>query len=93
MRYCLVMPSSWGTEEKKLTTSGYDIAQFTKWFDLMGLDFEILRQAGRWNVTCWTRNDMKFVATCSNQELDTAMMSVYSQVMKMHRSSESPAPD
>lgn len=93
MRYCLVMPSSWGTEEKKLTTSGHDIAQFVKWFDLMSLDFEILRQAGRWNVTCWTRADMKFVASDSNKELDDAMISVYSQVMKMRRSSGSPAAD
>jgi hypothetical protein len=93
MRYCLGMPSTWGTEEKKLSTTGGYLLQFTKWFDLMGLDFEILRQAGRWNVTCWTRADMKFVATCSNQELDDAMLAVYSQVMKMRRSSGSPAPD
>lgn len=93
MQYSKSMPSSWGTEEKKLTTSGNDIAQFAKWFDLMSLDFEILRQAGRWNVTCWTRADMKFVASDNNKELNDAMMSVYSQVMKIRRSSGSPAAD
>jgi hypothetical protein len=80
------MPSSWGTEQNSPAASGYDIAQFTKWFDMMELDFEILRQAGRWNVTCWTRNDMKFIASSSGHQLDDALMGLYSQANKIRRS-------
>ena len=80
------MPSSWGTAENSPAASGHDIAQFTKWFDLMELDFEILRQAGRWNVTCWTRCDMKFVASSSKRELDDALMALYSEVNRIRRS-------
>jgi hypothetical protein len=87
------MPSTWGTTEKTLATSGHDIAQFTKWFDLMGLDFEILRQAGRWNVTCWTRADMKFIASSNEHELDDALVVIYREVTRLRRRPASPVAD
>jgi hypothetical protein len=80
------MPLSWGTPHSLNTASSYDLDQFTKWFELNGLDFEIVRQAGRWTVTCWTVDEKHFVASGVDINLGKALLQVYSQVSERRRS-------
>ena len=61
------MPVSWGSPSPAQNrVSGTDIEQFTKWFDMHGLDYEMCRYSGTWIVSAWSReNDIEFVIATS----------------------------
>lgn len=75
------MPSSWGNSPvPPNTVSSTDIAQFTKWFTLMGLDFEMAHYSGLWIVTAWNNEIDKHLVFASSgkcENLSEALVTCY----------------
>ena len=86
------MPSTWGSSpEEDNSYAGNDIPQYTKFFDLHDMDFEMRRVSGLWDVLAWTRGDEDVWAVSKKLEsLGEAFNSCYTEVKKQMRL---PSPD
>lgn len=51
------------------TSVSYDIAQYVKYFDNLGYEFDIVRKAGQWSVTVWGFKDIRPV-TIKNVKIE-----------------------
>ena len=75
------MPVTWGSSPAPLNTAtSTDIAQFTKWFTLMGLDFEMMHAAGLWTVTAWNNEidqHLVFASSGKQESLSDGLIACY----------------
>lgn len=76
------MPVSWGgSPNSSEIYSGYDLAQFSKFFDLYDMDFEIRRISGLWEVIAWTRHSEDVFSIVAKQDnLSDALYKCYTEV-------------
>ena len=75
------MPVTWGQSPAQCSDVyvGNDIRQFTKFFDLHGMDFEMRRISGLWEVCAWTADGADvFSITAKHESLEEALISCYS---------------
>jgi|694.fasta_scaffold07560_44 hypothetical protein len=81
------MPSTWGSSpEEDNSYAGNDIPQYTKFFDLHDMDFEMRRVSGLWDVLAWTRGEDDVWAVSKKFEsLGDAFNSCYTEVKKQMR--------
>ena len=81
------MPVTWGTSpEDSSSFVGNDIPQYTKFFDLHGMDFEMRRVSGLWDVCAWTRsNEDVWAVSKKFESLGEAINSCYAEVKKQMR--------
>lgn len=81
------MPSTWGSSpEDSNSFVGNDISQYTKFFDLHEMDFEMRRVSGLWDVLAWTRdNDNVWAVSKKCEMLGDAFNSCYTEVKMQMR--------
>ena len=81
------MPSTWGTSpDENNPYAGNDIPQYTKFYDLHEMDFEVRRVSGLWDAVAWTRNNEDVWAVSKKCEsLGEALNSCYTEVKKQMR--------
>lgn len=92
--YALRMPVLYG--HKTLVdneTDMSDITQFTKWFHLNEMDFELRNVNGKWKCTAWVRGGgalgpgepMNYWASGQCSSVETAMLRCYEAIRYTQR--------
>lgn len=76
------MPVTYGHPDKPVHNVSTDIEQYTKWFDLMGIDFDLWRTDNSWICNAWSRGkNSTIVASSGKREtLGEALHKCYSEI-------------
>jgi hypothetical protein len=79
------MPVIYGHPQEPITSSSNDINQYTKWFQLMNMDFELLHIGNSWMCNAWSRekNSVLVSGSGTKETVAEALHACYSDIRSL----------
>ncbi len=76
------MPITYGHPNEITPNISNDLEQYTKWFNLMNMDFELSHIGNSWICKAWSRNKDSLVQSSSGTKptIDEALHQCYSDI-------------
>ena len=76
------MPVTYGHSHEPSLNVSHDIDQYTKWFELMNMDFELLHIGHSWICNAWSRekNSVLVSGSGTKKTVSEALHTCYSDV-------------
>jgi hypothetical protein len=81
------MPVTYGHPQDMPFNQSHDIDQYTKWFNLMNMDFELLHIGNSWICNAWSREKNTELVSSSGakQTISEALQQCYSDIRALTR--------
>ena len=81
------MPVTYGHSNEQPTHASHDIEQYTKWFELMNMDFELLHIGHSWICNAWSRekNSVLVSGSGTKKTVSEALHACYSDIRTFAR--------
>ena len=79
------MPVTYGHSHEPPTHASHDIEQYTKWFVLMDMDFELLHIGNSWICNAWSRekNTVLVSGSGTKETVSEALHACYSDIRSL----------
>jgi hypothetical protein len=80
------MPLIYGQNNETALRSN-DIDQYTKWFNIMDMDFQLMHIGNSWICEAWSRDKDAFIVSTSGRKntITEALHSCYSEIKSLYR--------
>ena len=81
------MPLIYGHSKDQTSNESYDVYQYTKWFDLMNMDFELRHIGNSWVCNAWSREKNSTLQSSSGtkETVSQALQQCYSDIRILTR--------
>ena len=79
------MPLIYGQSQEPSFNAAHDLTQYTKWFELMKMDFELLHIGDSWICNAWSRekNTELVSGSGTKKTISEALHACYSDIRIM----------